>query len=113
MIPLTASVNKVLLVGILSPKGVEVRYLDSGTAVASFALELPEPGQDGKMYKTLVFCEVYGKRAEAASEIAPGAVCAFEGKLRRQKRGEHWETVVAGFELAALTPGVAAPAGRH
>jgi hypothetical protein len=44
MIPLIASVNKVLLIGILSAKGVEVRYLDSGTAVASFALELPEPG---------------------------------------------------------------------
>lgn len=72
MIPLTASINKVILLGTLSAKGVEVRFLDSGTAVASFALELPEQGQHGQTYKQLVFCEGYGKKAEAASEIAPG-----------------------------------------
>jgi hypothetical protein len=105
--------NTGILLGTRSAKGVEVRYLDSGTPCASFVLELPEAGQDGKTDKQLAFCEVYGKKAEAASEMAPGTVCGFEGTRKRLKRGEHWETVITGFELVALAPApVAATVGR-
>ena len=46
--------------------------------------------------------EVWGKRAEATSELEVGQLCLFEGKLAKRKKGEGWETVVSGFEVTSL-----------
>jgi hypothetical protein len=44
--------NKVMLIGTIGKYGVEVRYSQSGTPCASFALQLNEQGQDGKVHAT-------------------------------------------------------------
>jgi len=69
------SVNRVVLVGTISKYGVEVRYAPSVPAYAPFTLALVEVGQDGKNFTTLAPCELWGKRAEAASEVEAGNWC--------------------------------------
>jgi single-stranded DNA-binding protein len=93
-------VNRVLLVGTISKYGVEVRYAASGAPCASFTLVLVELGQDGKEHLTLVPCECWGKKAESVSDLEPGQLVLFEGKLAKRKKGEQWEFVVSGFDVA-------------
>lgn len=102
-ITVIGSVNRVVLLGTISKYGVDVRYATSGTACASFMLVLVEVGQDAKEHLTLVPCEAWGKRAEAVSELEPGQVVLFEGKLARRKKGEQWELVVSGFDVTPIT----------
>jgi len=97
-----ASVNRVVLLGTVSKYGVEVRYAPSGTPCASFTLVLTELGTDGKPHQTWIACEVWGKKAEAASDLEAGQLCLFEGKLVKRKKGEQWEFVVSGFELTPV-----------
>ena len=101
---MAGSVNRVVLVGTMGKYGVLLKYAPSGTACASFTLVLTEPSQDGKYYSTLIPCECWGRKAEAASELEPGQLCAFEGKLAKRKKGETWELVVSGFDVTLLTP---------
>ena len=52
--------------------------------------------------------QVWGKKAEAASEIEPGQLCVFEGRIAKVKKGEgQWETVISGFEVVPITAPVA------
>jgi len=97
------SLNRVLLLGCIGKYGVTLRYATSGTPCASFTLALSEQGQDGKTYITLIPCEVWGKHAEAASELEAGQLVLFEGKLHKRKKGEQWELIVSGFELTPVT----------
>jgi single-stranded DNA-binding protein len=99
--------NRVILCGMVGKYGVELKYATSGTPCASFMLIVGELGTDGKSYETYVPCEVWGKKAEAASEVEAGALVLFEGKIARRKRGEQWELVVSGWELTpVLIPAV-------
>jgi single-stranded DNA-binding protein len=56
--------------------------------------------------------EVYGQRAEAVTELAPGTPILITGKLakRKTKRGEH-ETVVScyGVQPMGTMPATTAP----
>jgi single-stranded DNA-binding protein len=106
-------INKVILCGIMGKYGVEVRHTQAGTPCATFVLVLSEQGQDGKVHTLLQECEVWGKRAAAAVELEAGQLCLFEGKLARRKKGENWETVVAGFEVTLVVPPVAATVGSN
>jgi len=91
---------------------MEVRYATSGTACATFTLALSEQGQDGKIYTTLIPCAIWGKKAEAASEVEPGQLVLFEGKLRKRQKGDQWELLVSGFEITpVLTPAAVGAAG--
>ena len=104
---MAGSVNRVVLVGTISKYGVDVRYAQNGSPCASFVMVLTEVAQDGKEYTTLVPCEIWGKRAEAAGEVEAGQVVVFEGKLRkRQKADQLWELVATGFELTPIVTGV-------
>jgi len=47
-------------------------------------------------------CEVWGKKAEAASELEAGMPVVFEGRLKKRQRGEQWELIVSGFEVNAI-----------
>ena len=106
------SINRVTLVGTIGKYGVEVRYAASGTPCASLTLALSEHGQDGKTYTTLIPCEVWGKHAEAASELEAGQLVLFEGKLRKRQKGEQWELLVSGFEVTpVLVPATTGAAG--
>jgi hypothetical protein len=99
---MVASVNRVVLLGEIGKYGVTVSYHDTGTPRASFTLVVAEQGQDGKTFQTLVECQVWGKRAEAASEIEAGQLVLFEGKLAKRKKGEAWELIVSGFEVTPI-----------
>jgi single-stranded DNA-binding protein len=99
-------VNRVVLLGTIGRYGVEVRYATSGAACASFMLVVSEQGQDGKEHATLIPCEVWGKRAEAASELEAGQLALFEGKLAKRRKGEQGELIVSGFDLTPITAGV-------
>jgi hypothetical protein len=68
---MSASVNRVLLLGRLNQHGVEVRYNTNGSPCASFTIDLVEVSNTGQEFITYIACECWGKKAEAASEIAP------------------------------------------
>ena len=98
-----ASVNRVVLLGSITKYGMEIRYSPTGTPCASFTLVVIEQGQDGKDHPTLIPCECWGKRAEAAGELEAGDLVVFEGKLRKRQKGENqWELVVSGYEVTPL-----------
>jgi len=101
----SASVNRVTLLGRLNKRGVEVRYANGGTPCASFTIDLTEISNTGQEFTTYIACEAWGKKAEASSDIAAGSLVLFEGRLKRQKQGERWETIVTGFELTAVASG--------
>ena len=96
---MVASVNRVVLVGRVGKYGVTVKYANSGTPCANFTLVVTEQGHDGKTYPTLIPCEVWGRHAEAAAEIAADQLTLFEGRLIKRKKGEQWELIVSGPEL--------------
>ena len=93
---MAGSVNRVVLVGTMGKYGVSLRYAPSGAPCASFSLVCTEQGPEGKYFSTLIPCEVWGKRAEASSEIEAGECVLFEGKVSRRKKGEQWEFVITG-----------------
>lgn len=97
------SVNKVVLCGTIGTYGMALRYAPNGTACAAFSLVLTEQSQDGRYYSTLVPCEAWGKKAETVSDLEPGQLCFFEGKLAKRKKGEAWELVVSGFDVTPIT----------
>jgi single-stranded DNA-binding protein len=108
------SVNRTILVGEIGQYGVEVRYAPSGSPCASFILVVSEQGQDGKEYVTMIPCECWGKKAEAASELEAGALVLFEGKIARRRKGEHWELIVSGFDVTpVLAPTPALTGSPH
>lgn len=98
-----ASINRVILLGTIAQSGVEMRFTDRGTAHATFTLVLTELGQDGREHATWITCECWGKGAEKAGELEPGQCVLFEGKLRRTRRGEQWDTTISGFEVNPVT----------
>ena len=100
---MAGSINHVVLVGTIGRYGCELRYHTTGTPYASFMLMLVDGTPEGKFYTTMVPCEVWGKHAEATTELAPGTLVAFTGKVRRQKKGEVWEMSVSGLEVTPIT----------
>ncbi len=97
------SINKCILLGQVGKQGVEVRYNPSGAACASFTLVLTEVGTDGKEHATWQPCEIWGRKAEQVGELDAGTLVLLEGRLRRQKKAESWETIVSGWECTPLT----------
>lgn len=104
-------INRAVLLGTIGKYGVELRYHTSGTPCASFAMVIPEQAQDGRWFSVLIPCEAWGKKAEAASELTPGTLVVFEGRLKKRQKGESWELVVSGFEVTPITAAVPAIAG--
>ncbi len=82
--------NKVILVGNLT-RDPEVRFLDSGTAVASFGLAINRKYKQGDQQKEEVSffdCEAWGKTAEICGEyLAKGRPVLIEGRLKQDR----WE----------------------
>jgi single-stranded DNA-binding protein len=97
-------INKVFLAGHISKNGVTVTYAQSGTPCAQFTLILTEQGSDHKTHSTYVDCEVWGKHAEEASDLEPGQLALFEGKLAKRKKGDQWDMVVSGYDVTVLAP---------
>jgi hypothetical protein len=104
------SVNRCILLGAIGKGGVEVSYHGQGTAKAAFTLVVSELGSDGKEHQLWQPCEVWGKKAEAAGELDPGSWILIEGRLKRVKKGETWETIVSGFDCQPLRSAAPVPA---
>jgi hypothetical protein len=102
-VSMQASINRCILLGAIGKSGVEVSYHGAGTPRAAFTLVIVELGSDGKEHQLWQPCEVWGKKAEQVGALDAGATVLVEGKLRRIKRGEGWETIVSGWECQALT----------
>lgn len=98
---MVSSVNRVILLGLVSKYGIEVSYLPSGTAKATFSLVVSEQ-RNGKDFVVYIPCEVYGKGAETAGEYEAGQLVVCEGKLGQRKKSEGWEMVVQSFEVKPL-----------
>jgi single-stranded DNA-binding protein len=88
-------VNRTILVGTIGRYGVDVRYANTGTAIASFTLVCSEQWQDGTTHEVYIPCEIVGKKAEAAPVL-------FEGRLAKRKKGEQWELLVSGWECTPI-----------
>lgn len=106
-----ASVNKVIVVGHLG-KDPEVRYRDSGDAVANFSLATSETWKDKsgtKQEKTewhrVVF---FGRTAEVAAQyLKKGSLVYVEGRIQTKrwtdKEGvERYSTEIVGDRLQML-----------
>ena len=100
--PMVASINRVVLLGSIGPRGVEMSYHGQGTAKAAFMLVLTELGSDGKAHQLWQPVEIWGKTAERVGEYDAGSVVVVDGKLRRVKKGENWETVVSSWDCTPL-----------
>jgi hypothetical protein len=106
-----ASVNHCILLGTIGERGVEVRYAPSGSPCASFTLVITEYGSDGKTHQLWQPVEIWGKKAETVGELDAGALVLVDGKLRRTKKGEAWETVIASWDATPVQ--VPMPALSH
>ncbi len=89
---MAASLNKVLLIGNLT-RDPELRYVPSGTAVATFTLAVNRvyKGQDGEKKEEASFIRVvvWGRRAEVCGEyLAKGSPVFVEGRIQSR----NWET---------------------
>lgn len=86
-----ASFNRVVLMGNLT-RDVEVRYLQSGTAVADITLAVNDrrKSNTGEWIEETSFidCTLWGRTAEVAGEyLSKGAPALVEGRLKQ----ESWE----------------------
>ena len=89
---MAASFNKVLLMGNLT-RDPELRYIPSGTAVASFDLAVNRAysSQSGEKKTEVSYIRIvtWGRRAEVCGEyLAKGSPVFVEGRLRSRS----WET---------------------
>lgn len=81
-----ASYNRVVLMGNLT-REVELKHLQSGTAVANASLAVNEKykGQNGEWVESAVFVDLtlWGRTAEVASEyLTKGSPVLIEGRLK-------------------------------
>jgi single-strand DNA-binding protein len=86
-----ASFNRVILLGNIT-RDIEVKYLQSGTAVTEIGLAVNEryKNQSGEWVEDVVFVDVtlWGRTAEIASEyLGKGSPVLIEGRLKLDR----WE----------------------
>lgn len=77
-------INRVVLVGRLT-RDPEIRYTQSGIAVARFTLACDRPftGQDGQRESDFIQIVVWRKQAEnAAKYLQKGHMCGIDGRLQ-------------------------------
>lgn len=87
-----ASFNRVILIGNLT-RDVEVKYLQSGMAVAEIGLAVNDrrKNQAGEWIEETTFVDItmWGRTAEVAAEyLGKGSQCLIEGRLKL----DTWET---------------------
>jgi len=88
-----ASFNRVILMGNLT-RDVEIKYLQSGTAVAEIGLAVNDKRKDSQTGQwieevTFVDCTLWGRTAEIAGEyLSKGSPVLIEGRLKLHQ----WES---------------------
>jgi len=88
------NVNKFFGCGHLG-KDPEVRFAQSGTAVASFSVGITgSEKKDGEWVKVTewVACTAFGKQAEWLQEASKGDLCIFSGRLKTEKYEKDGQT---------------------
>lgn len=102
--------NSVVLVGRLV-KNPEIRYTQSGKAVATFTLAVDRKfKQDGQPQADFIPCVAWGKTAEVAGKyLLKGNRCGVEGRLQirsyeAQDGSKRYVTEVVISELYFLEP---------
>ena len=101
--------NHVILIGRLT-KDPELRFTQSGTAVASMTLAVDRfrKGADGKNEADFIPVVVWQKQAEAcANYLSKGSLCAVDGRIQVRtyddKNGERrWATEVVAHSVRFL-----------
>ena len=106
--------NKVMLIGRLT-KEPELRYTQSGTAVANFTLAVNRrfANQDGEREADFINCQAWQKTAEfVANHFKKGQQMALEGRLQVRTYDDnngqrHWVTEVVAdqVEFCGSKPG--------
>jgi single-stranded DNA-binding protein len=77
------SLNKVLLMGQVTPEGVKFGYNENGTPEAIWTMVVEEPGAQGALFKTFIPCVAYARAAEAIVEtLRAGQTVFLEGRLK-------------------------------
>jgi single-strand DNA-binding protein len=89
---MAANLNKVLLIGNLT-RDPELRYIPSGSAVATFTVAVNRVYKDQagekKEQTSFIRCVVWGRRAEVCGEyLSKGSPVFVEGRLQSRD----WET---------------------
>jgi single-stranded DNA-binding protein len=103
------SVNKVFLIGAISPRGCELRTTATGTVSCSFMLASTETWSDGKKHTMFVPVEIVGRHATSLSTMEPGRVVCIDGKLLRRKIADRWETIVMAWDVISISTPAPAP----
>lgn len=107
-----ASLNKVMLIGSLG-KDVELRYTNSGTAVAGFSLATTEKVKSGDSYEDKTewhTITMWGRLAEIAGEfLAKGKSVYIEGRLQTRKwqdknGNDRYTTEIVAEKMQMLSP---------
>jgi single-stranded DNA-binding protein len=68
---MSASVNRVVLLGRLNHRGIELRHGSGGTPCASFAIDLTEVSNTGQEFTCYINCEAWGKKSEGPPARSP------------------------------------------
>jgi hypothetical protein len=103
--------NKVVLLGTVGDRGVTVRPQQEGTMQASFLLKLVETTEGGKTFTSYQSIECYGRALATAEGLHPGDVVLLDGKLRRRRVGEAWDTCVVALSLQRVQAAALAEEG--
>jgi hypothetical protein len=103
--------NKVIVMGTVGDRGVTVRPQHEGTMQASFLLKLTETNEAGRVFTSYQSVEVYGKALATAESLHPGDVVLVDGKLRRRRVGEGWDTCVVALSLQRVQAAALAEEG--
>lgn len=94
--------NRLILAGYLA-SDVELRYTQSGKAVASFRLAVNEPGQD-KDKALFLSVVVWEKQAEVVSQyLTKGRPCLVDGRLTMRQYDVQDGSRRTVYELVAQT----------
>src|SRR5215510_1026086 len=114
-----ASYNRVILLGNLT-RDIEVRYLQSGTAVADIGMAVNDrrKGQNGEWIDETTFVDVtlWGRTAEVAGEyLSKGSPVFIEGRLKYdtwEKDGQKRSKLSVVCERMQLVGGKGGGGGR-
>jgi single-stranded DNA-binding protein len=100
--------NTATVAGVISKYGVKTSFQENGAQRSGFAIEVREVGYDQKIRSIYLDVTAWGKAAEAAGELEPGAPVLIEGKLartQRTKKGQtegEWYTTVQATRVQRL-----------
>jgi hypothetical protein len=74
-------------------------------------LKLTESNESGRVFTSYQAIECYGRALATAEGLHPGDVVLLDGKLRRRRVGEAWDTCVVALSLQRVQAAALAEEG--